>query len=153
MASMIPVQAPQSSASSRHSNPAPTTEETQARFADFRMCSFDREFHSPNNRRRLDEMLEISALPRKGNLSKADQLCEQQPEFVAMRGQHPAVESAINNLEHRSLDRVRSHGADGFERTVALTVLAVNLHRIGLVLQHREREILRRRKKARSRAT
>ena len=37
--------------------------------------------------------------------------------------------------EHRGLDRVRSHGADGFARTVALSVLAANLHRIGLILQ------------------
>ena len=69
-----------------------------------------------------------------------------------MRRQHPAVESAINNLEHRGLERVRSNGAGGFERTVALAVVAANLHRIGLLLQRREREILRRRKKARLRA-
>ena len=123
-------------------------EETQARFADFRMRSFDRGFHSPNNRRRLDEMLELNALPREGFLNKVDQQRELQAEFAAMRRQHPAVESAINNLEHRGLDRVRSHGADGFERTVALAMLVVNLHRIGLLLQRREREILRRRKKA-----
>ena len=127
-------------------------EETQARFADFRMCSFDRGFHSPNNRRRLDEMLELNALPRKGYLSQAEREREQEPEFAAMRRQHPAVESAINNLEHRGLERVRSHGAGGFEHTVALAVVAANLHRIGLLLQRREREILRRRKKARLRA-
>ena len=121
-------------------------EETQARFADFRMCSFDRGFHSPNNRRRLDEILDLNALPGKGYLSKVGQLREQQPEFAAMRRQHPAVESAINNLEHRGLDRVRSHGADGFDRTVALAVLAANLHRIGLLLQKREREILQRKR-------
>ena len=97
-------------------------EETQARFADFRMCSFDRGFHSPNNRRRLDEMLELNALPRKGYLSQAEREREQEPEFAAMRRQHPAVESAINNLEHRGLERVRSHGAGGFERTVALAI-------------------------------
>ena len=45
-----------------------------------------------------------------------------------------------NGLEHRGLDRVRSHGADGFARTVALSVLAANLHRIGLILQKRERK-------------
>ena len=71
---------------------------------------------------------------------------------VAARRQHPAVESAINNLEHRGLERIRSHGADGFERTVALSVLAANLHRIGLLLQHRERERIRRPKKVRLRA-
>ena len=41
-----------------------------------------------------------------------------------MRRQHPAVESAINNLEYRGLERVRSHGAGGLERTVALGIVA-----------------------------
>ena len=53
---------------------------------------------------------------------------------------HPAVESAIHNLECRGLDRVRAHGRDGFARTVALAILAANLHRIGLVLQRTERD-------------
>ena len=44
-----------------------------------------------------------------------------------MRRQHPAVESAINSLEHRGLDRVRTHGTEGFARMVALSVLAGNL--------------------------
>ena len=130
----------------------PMVEETQARFSDFRMCSFDRGFHSPNNRKRLDQMLDVNALPQKGYLSKADQLREQEPGLLAARRQHPAVESAINNLEHRGLERIRSHGADGFERTVALSVLAANLHRIGLLLQRRERERTRRQKKVRLRA-
>ena len=59
---------------------------------------------------------------------------------MAARRAHPAIESAINGLEHRGLDRVRSHGADGFARTVALSVLAANLHRIGSILQKRERK-------------
>ena len=48
-----------------------------------------------------------------------------------------AVESAINHLEHRGLDRVRSHGADGFAHTVAWSILAANLHRIGLLVRRR----------------
>ena len=70
---------------------------------------------------------------------------------MAARKQHSAVESAVNNLEHRGLDRVRSHGADGFARTVSLSVLAANVHRIGLVLQRAERDRIRRQKKARLR--
>ena len=122
-------------------------------FGNFRMCSFDRGFHSPNNR--IGDWTRcwiVNALPQKGYLSKADQLREQEPGWLAARRQHPAVESAINNLEHRGLERVRSHGADGFERTVALSVLAANLHRIGLLLQRRERERMRRQKKVRLRA-
>ncbi len=40
--------------------------ETQARFSDVRMVSFDKGFHSPDNRRRLGQMLELNALPGKG---------------------------------------------------------------------------------------
>ena len=106
------------------------------------------DFHSPGNRRRLDEMLELNVLPAKGYLSQANRKREQAPEFVAARQQHPAVESAVNNLEHRGLGRVRCHGADGFERMVALSILAANLHRLGWLLQRQERARIRRRKKS-----
>ena len=57
------------------------------------------------------------ATPRKGRLSVAEREREEAQAFAEARRQHPAVESAINNLEHRGLDRVRSHGADGFAHT------------------------------------
>ena len=53
-------------------------------------------------------------------------------DFKFARQQHPAVESAINNLEQRGLDRVRTRGADGFSRTVALSILALNLHWVAI---------------------
>ena len=117
----------------------PMVEQAQALYPELRACSFDRGFHSPDNRVLLDGLLDVNALPGKGYLSKANQEREAEESFVAARRAHPAVESAINGLEHCGLDRVRSHGADGFARTVALSVLAANLHRIGLLLQKRER--------------
>ena len=59
----------------------------------------------------LMKCLMTNVLPKKGRLSKADRDREQgetEEGFCCMRRQHPAVESAINNLEHRGLDRVRS---------------------------------------------
>ena len=117
----------------------PMIRETQARFPELRWCSFDRGFHSPENRLVLDELLDHNVLPRKGYLSKAGRAREQDPVFVAMRRQHPAIESAINNLEHRGLDRVRAFGADGFARVVALSIVAFNIHRIGLLLRRKTR--------------
>ena len=114
-------------------------EETQAHHPELRACSFDRGFHSPANRAALDGLLDLNALPRKGRLSRADRERESGEAFAAARRRHPAVESAINALEHRGLDRVRSRGADGFARTVALSVLAANLHRLGRLLRERER--------------
>ena len=118
----------------------PLVSEAQALYPELRACSFDRGFHSPGNRVRLDALLDLNALPRKGYLSRADREREAEEPFAAARRAHPAIESAINGLEHRGLDRVRSHGADGFARSVALSVLAANLHRIGLLLQKRERK-------------
>ena len=122
----------------------PMVEEAQSLYPDLRACSFDRGFHSPANRVRLDVLLNVNALPGSGYLSKANREREAEESFVSARRAHPAIESAINGLEHRGLDRVRSHGADGFARTVALSVLAANLHRIGSLLQKRERKRRRR---------
>ena len=121
--------------------------ETQALHRDLRVCSFDRGFHSPGNRGQLDAMLDLNALPRKGRLSVAEREREEAQPFAEARRQHPAVESAINHLERRGLDRVRSHGADGFAHTVALSILAANLHRIGLLVRRRMREAERRRRR------
>ena len=85
----------------------------------------------------------LNALPRKGWLSGPDKERESAEEFVKVRQQHPAVESALNHLKRRGLDRVRTHGKDGFQRTVALAVAAANLDRIGLILQRRERNRFR----------
>ncbi len=119
---------------------APMVRETQARYPDLRACSFDRGFHSPENRIHLDALLDLNALPGKGYRSRVDREREAEESFAAARRAHPAIESAINGLEHRGLNRVRTHGADGFARAVALSVLAANLHRIGSILQKRQRK-------------
>ena len=118
----------------------PLVEITKELFPDFCSVSFDRGFHSPANRAHLDELLVDNALPKKGRLSKAERDREQGETFAAMRRQHPAVESAINNLEHRGLDRVRSKGREGFARSVALAVVALNVHRLGRVLRQQAQE-------------
>ena len=67
-----------------------------------------------------------------------------EPAFAAARRKHSGVESAINSLEHRGLDKIRLSGPDGFERAGGLSVLAFNLHRTGRILLERERKRLRR---------
>ena len=118
----------------------PLITETQARYPQLTGCRFDRGFHSPANRQQLDALLEHNILPRKGRLTEADREREGEETFQAARRQHPAVESAINPLEQRGLDRVRTHGAEGFARTVALSILAFNVHRLGLILRRQARD-------------
>jgi hypothetical protein len=83
-------------------------------------------------------------LAKKGRLSQADRVRESEPEFIRLRRQHSAVESAINALEAHGLDCCPDHGIDGFKRYVALAVVARNIQRLGAVL--REQEAQRRRR-------
>lgn len=114
-------------------------------------CSMDKGYSSVRNRELLEEFMDLVIMPKKGRLSRADKERESDPEFAAGRRQHPAVESAINNLNQRGLDSVRTHGKERFCRTVALSVVAANVHRLGLQQKQKE-ERLRRWHQARKRA-
>ena len=61
---------------------APMVSEAQARYPELRACSFDRGFHSPDNRIKLDALLDLNALPRKGYLSRADREREAEEPFA-----------------------------------------------------------------------
>ena len=117
----------------------PVIEATRGSFPEPLACSFDRGFQSPQNQAAFGDRLELNAMPAKGRLSDGHREHEVQPEFALARQQHPAVESAINKLEQRGLDRVRTHGKAGFARTVALFILAANVLRAGLLIRARER--------------
>lgn len=119
-------------------------EAAQQRFPQLRQCSFDKGFYSPANLKDLGQYLDCTILPKKGRLNKNDQAREQDEHFRKARCQHAAVESCINNLEVRGLDRCLSYGKPGFERHVALSIVSCNLHRIGLILQRKERARLQR---------
>ena len=118
--------------------------ETQRKHSGLEGCSFDKGFWSPRGKVALGRLLKNAVLPKKGRLSKADRKRENAEEFRAGRKAHPAVESAINNLEQRGLDRVREKSREGFARSVALSMLAANVHRIGMIVRERERERLKR---------
>ncbi|NHN39610.1 ISNCY family transposase [Pseudomaricurvus alcaniphilus] len=115
-------------------------QETQARFSNFNVCSFDKGYHSPANQNQLAELLNMVVLPKKGKRGKSDQEREQAEEFVAARRKHSAVESAINALEVHGLDRCPDRGIEGFKRYTAMAILARNLQKLGADLQKRDRE-------------
>lgn len=115
-------------------------QETQSRFPHFKVCSFDKGYHSPSNQKKLAEILDRVVLPKKGKLGKSDKEREQSDEFVAARRKHSAVESGINALEVHGLDKCPDHGLDGFKRYTAMAILARNLQKLGAELQKRDRE-------------
>jgi len=118
--------------------PVSMVEETQEKFDNFSICSFDKGFHSPSNQEKLRDLLDLSVLPKKGKLSQKDRERQYSEEFVKYRRQHSAVESAINALEVHGLDMCPDHGIDGFKRYVALAVLARNIQTLGVHVKKRK---------------
>ena len=125
----------------------PMVKATQARFPTLKQCSFDANFYTPDNRQQLRTLLDRSILPSKGALSREEEIWETSEEFVTARRQHAAVESAINALEVHGLDRCPDHGIEGFQRYVALAVVARNIQQLGAVVQKKKAQADRRRRR------
>ena len=116
----------------------PLIESCQEMYPGLRACSVDRGFHRPANHRRLDELLDTAALPKKGRLNAADPERESEETFARIRKQPPRGIS--NQLPGAPwLDRVRTKGANGFERTLGLAMVSANLHWLGRMLQKSEK--------------
>lgn len=126
----------------------PMIRKTQESFPELKMCSFDKGYHSPSNRAELGQMLKQTILPKKGRLTRKEKEVEESEEFISMKKQHSAVESAINALENHGLDMCPDHGIFGFKRYVALAVLARNIQNLGHIIQQKELKRQARKEKA-----
>ena len=108
--------------------------ETQARYPNLSVCSFDKGFHSPENQIELAQLLDRVVLPKKGRCNQRELARQNSAAFKTSRRQHAAVESGINALEVHGLDRCLDHGLHGFKRYVALAVVARNIQKLGAEL-------------------
>ena len=127
----------------------PIIRETKERFENFNSCSFDKGFHSPDNQKKLAEILETVVLPRKGKLTAINREIENSEEFRAAKRKHSAVESSINALENHGLDRCPDHGLPGFKRYVGQAVLARNIQILGHAIQQKKLKKVQRLEKRR----
>ena len=112
--------------------------------------SFDKGFYSKKNKELLKQEVEEVIMPKKGKCNKVEKSEESAPSFKKARHWHSAVESNINELEHRGLNRCPDRGYGNFKRYVGLGICAYNLQKIGKELikiaqekEKRERERLR----------
>lgn len=120
----------------------------QNKFPNLRVCSFDKGFYTPANKKELKSKLDLLVLPKKGKRNKEEEKEETSETFIRHKRHHSAVESAINALENHGLDRCPDHGIDAFKRYVSLSVLARNLQIIGHHLQQKGLRELQKYKKA-----
>ncbi|MCK5102159.1 MAG: ISNCY family transposase [Cyclobacteriaceae bacterium] len=110
--------------------------------------SFDRGFSSKINKELLKEGVRQVIMPKKGKCNKAEKAEESASLFKKLKNQHSAVESNINELEHRGLNRCPDRGYNNFKRYVGLGVCAYNLKKIGkkLIEIAKEKEIQKRKR-------
>jgi transposase, IS5 family len=98
-------------------------------------ASFDRAFHTPDNQKKLAEIVKHPCLPKKGQAAGRKQQEEASVEFREARQSHPGVESAIGALQSgNGQERCRDKTKEGYERYVGLGVLGRNLQVLGKLL-------------------
>ena len=123
----------------------PIAEDLTSRY-NIRSWSFDKGYWHKDNKALLKKHVEIVVMPKKGKPNKQEKEEEGQRQFKILRNKHSAVESNINELEHRGLDRCPDRGYKNFKRYVGLAVAAYNLRRIGQELMEslRKQELAKR---------
>ena len=112
--------------------------------------SFDKGFWHKDNKELLSNHVETLVMPKKGKCNKAEAEEQSKPLFKKLRNKHSAVESNINELEHRGLDRCPDKGYPNFKRYIGLSICAYNLKKIGVKLleQMRKEEAAVKKRKA-----
>ena len=113
----------------------PIIDAVQAVFPEFNACSFDRGFYSSDIVHALLRRMKEVTLPKMGTRNQADRVCESAPAFKAARRQHPAIESCLANFGLRGGALVREKSPEHFALMVSLSVLAVNVHRLGCLVR------------------
>ena len=108
----------------------------QAAFPEFNACSFDRGFHSLKNREALDARLALNALPKKGKLSLAGACAGARACVQGSAGGSTRPSSrCLANFGLRGGALVRQKSPENFALMVSLSVLAVNVHRLGCLVR------------------
>jgi IS5 family transposase len=102
--------------------------------------SFDKGYYKKENKELLKLYIPQLVMPKKGKKNQEEKKEESQRNFIRLRKKHSAIESGINELEHRGLDRCPDRGEQHFLRYVALGVCAYNLRRIGAFLLEQDRQ-------------
>lgn len=104
--------------------------------------SFDKGFWRKENKEILQLEVPKVVIPKLGKRNKTEEQEEQSTSFKNLKNKHSAIESNINELEHRGLDRCPDRGYPHFKKYIGLGVCAYNLKKIGREILKQEREAL-----------
>ena len=112
--------------------------------------SFDKGFWSKMNKELLKLEIPQVIIPKLGRRNKAEEAEELSTPFKRLKDRHSAIESNINELDNRGLDRCPERGYHHFRRYIGLGVSAYNLKKIGRqILKKQHEELMKPREKIR----
>ena len=113
--------------------------------------SFDKGYWRKENKQLLQTEIPKIIMPKLGKRNRQEQEEESNRSFKRLKNKHSAIESNINELEHRGLDKCPDRGIKNYTRYIGLGVCAYNLKKIGaeiLKVQRKELERQQARPKA-----
>lgn len=108
-----------------------------------RSWSFDKGYWGKDNKQLLQTEVPEVIMPKLGKRNKEEEQEETSRPFKRLKNKHSAIESNINELEYRGLDRCPDKGEKNFARYVGMGVCAYNLKKIGAKILKDKREELR----------
>ncbi len=118
------------------------------RYKEIESWSFDKGYWNKDNKSLLELEIKYVVLPKLGIKTIEESKQESSPKFKKLKNKHSTIESNINELERRGLDRCPDKGFANFCRYISLGVCAYNLKKIGAELLKIEREKLKQIKRA-----
>jgi hypothetical protein len=101
--------------------------------------SFDKGYWGKDNKQILKLEVPQVIMPKLGKRTKEEEQEEHGKPFKRLKNKHSAIESNINELEHRGLDRCPDRSLKNFTRYIGLGVCAYNLKKIGVEILIKQR--------------
>lgn len=105
--------------------------------------SFDKGFWDKTDKQLLQLMIPEVIMPKLGKLSQEEEIEQSSRTFKRLKNKHSAIESNINELENRGLDRCPDKGIKNYKRYISLAICAYNLKKTGREILRQQRNLLR----------
>lgn len=102
--------------------------------------SFDKGYWNKENKELLETEIQYVIMPKLGKRTQQQTEQEHTPLFKRLKNKHSAIESNINELENRGLDKCPNYGYEHFKSYIGLGVCAYNLKKIGKVILEEKRK-------------
>jgi hypothetical protein len=111
-----------------------------------KIWSFDKGYWNKDNKKILETEVDKVIIPKLGKRTKEEEIEEKSRSFKKYKNLHSTIESNINELECRGLDRCPDRGLKHFKTYIGLGVCAYNLKKIGKHILDIEREEIKKKR-------